>query len=67
MQGQSTSSARSTPACGTLAPRPAPVRIHKDYTQASARDIQELSFAPFPIWFPAARDQRASARFYTVV
>ena len=31
-QGQSTSSARSTPARGTLAPCPAPVRIHKDYT-----------------------------------
>ena len=30
--GQSTSSTRSTPARGTLAPHPAPVRIHKDYT-----------------------------------
>ena len=66
-QGQSTSSARSTPARGTLAPRPAPPRIHKDYTQAPTREIQELRFAPFPTWFPAARDQRASIRFYIVV
>ena len=66
-QGQSTSSARSTPTCGTPAPRRAPVRIHKDCTQAPTREIQELRFALFPTWFPAARDQRASARFYTVV
>jgi len=65
--GQSTSSARSTPARGTPAPHPAPARIHKDYTQAPTREIQELRFAPFPTWFPAARDQRANARFYTVV
>jgi len=39
-QGYSTSSARSTPARGTPAPRPAPIRIHKDYTQAFAREIQ---------------------------
>ena len=26
-----------------------------------------MRFAPFPTWFPAARDQRANARFYTVV
>jgi len=26
-----------------------------------------LRFVPFPTWFPATRDQRASARFYTVV
>jgi len=31
-QGQSTSAACTTPARGTLAPRQAPVRIHKDYT-----------------------------------
>jgi len=31
-QGQSTSAARSTPSHGPIAPRPAPVRIHKDYT-----------------------------------
>jgi len=31
-QGKSTSTARSTPARGTPAPRQAPVRIHKDYT-----------------------------------
>jgi len=43
------------------------VRIHKDYTQASAREIQELCFVPFPTWFPATKDQRASTRFYTVV
>jgi len=67
MQGQSTSTARSTPARGTLAPRLAPVRIHKDYTQASAREIQELRLVPFPTWFPATRYQRASARFYTMV
>ena len=66
-QGHSTSSSRSTPARGTPAPRVAPARIHKDYTQAPTREIQELRFAPFPTWFPAARDQRANARFYTVV
>jgi len=43
------------------------VRIHKDYTQVSAREIQELRFVPFPTWFPATRDPRASARFYTVI
>ena len=43
------------------------MRIHKDYTQVLAREIQGLCFVPFPTWFPAARDPRASARFYTVV
>jgi len=43
------------------------VRIHKDYTQVSAREIQGLRFVPFPTWFPAARDPRASVRFYIVV
>jgi len=33
----------------------------------SAREIQQLRFVPFPSWFPAARDPRAGARFYTVV
>ena len=61
-QGESTSAARSTPA-----PCQAPVRIHNDYTQVSAREIQQLCFVPFPTWFPAARDPRASARFYTMV
>ena len=32
----------------------------------SAREIQQLWFVPFPTWFPAARDPRAGARFYTV-
>jgi len=45
--GQSTLSARSTLARGTPAPRPAPARIHKDYTLAPTREIQELRFAPF--------------------
>jgi len=67
MQGQSTSSTRSTLARGTPAPHAAPARIHKDYTQAPTREIQELRFAPFPTWFPVARDLRANARFYTVV
>ena len=40
--GQSTSAARSTLVRGPIAPRPAPVRIHKDYTQVSAQEIQEL-------------------------
>jgi len=66
-QGQSTSAARSTPARGTPAPRQAPVRIHRDLTQVSAREIQQLRFIPFSTWFPAARDPRASDRFYTVV
>ena len=43
------------------------MRIHRDLTQVSAREIQQLRFVPFPTWFPAARDPRASARFYTVV
>jgi hypothetical protein len=47
-QHQSTSTARSTPARGTPVARPAPVRIHKDYTHAHTREIQELRFAPFP-------------------
>ena len=38
-----------------------------DYTLVSAREIQQLRFLPFPTWFPAARDLRASVRFYTVV
>jgi hypothetical protein len=38
-QGQSTSAARSTPGRGSPAPRQAPVRIHKDYTQILAREI----------------------------
>ena len=66
-QGQSTSAAHATPARGTPAPRQAPVRIHRDYTQVSSREIQQLWFVPFPTWSPAARDSRASARFYTVV
>jgi len=32
-----------------------------------AREIQQLRFVPFPTWFPATRDPRAGARFYTVV
>jgi len=43
------------------------VRIHKDYTKVSTHEIQELQFVTFPTWFLAARDPRASARFYTVV
>jgi len=66
-QGQSTSAARATPARGTPAPRQGPVRIHRDLTQVSAREIQQLRFIPFPSWFPAARDPRAGSRFYTVV
>ena len=42
-QGQSTSAARTT-----LAPRQTPVRIHRDYTQVSAREIQQLRFVSFP-------------------
>jgi len=66
-QGQSTSTARATPARGTPASRQRPVRIHRDLTLVSAREIQQLRFIPFPTWFPAARDPRAGARFYTVV
>jgi len=65
--GQSTSTARATPARGTPASRQRPVRIHRDITLVSAREIQQLRFVPFPTWFPAARDPRAGARFYTVV
>jgi len=65
--GQSTSTARATPARGTPASRQRPVRIHRDLTLLSAREIQQLRFVPFPTWFPAARDPRAGARFYTVV
>jgi len=43
------------------------VRIHRDLTLVSAREIQQLWFVPFPTWFPAARDPRADARFYIVV
>jgi len=66
-QGQSTSAARTTRATSTPAPRQAPVQIHKDYTQVSTREIQGLRFVPFHTWFPAAKDPRASARFYKVV
>jgi len=66
-QGQSTSAARATPARGTPASRHRPVQIHRDLTLVSAREIQQLRFVPFPTWFPAARDPRAGARFYTVV
>jgi hypothetical protein len=38
-QGQSTSTARSTTARGTPAPRQGLVRIHRDLTQVSAREI----------------------------
>jgi len=38
-----------------------------DLTLVSAYEIQQLCFVPFPTWFPAARDPRASAWFYTVV
>jgi len=47
-QGQSTSAARSTPARGTPAPCQGPVRMHRDLTQVSAREIQQLRFVPFP-------------------
>jgi len=43
------------------------VRIHRDLTLVSAREIQQLRFVPFPTWFPATRDPRAGARFYTVI
>ena len=43
------------------------MRIHRDLTQVSAREIQQLRFVLFPTWFLAIRDPRASARFYTVV
>ena len=65
--GQSTSTARATPARGTPASRQRPVRIHRDLTLMSAREIQQLQFVLFPTWFPAARDPRAGAKFYTVV
>jgi len=52
-QGQSTSTARATPARGTPASRQ---RIHRDLTLLSAREIQQLRSVPFPTWFPAARD-----------
>jgi len=65
--GLSTSTARATPVRGTPAARQGPVRIHRDLTLVSAREIQQLQFVPFPTWFPAARDPRAGARFYTVV
>jgi len=52
-QGQSTSTARATPARGTSASRQ---RIHRDLTLVSAREIQQLRFVSFPTWFPAARD-----------
>jgi len=38
-QGQSTSTARATPARGTPAARQRPVRIHRDLTLVSAREI----------------------------
>jgi len=66
-QHQSSTPARSTSTRSMPAPAPAPARIHKDYTRAPTREIQELRFAPFPTWFPATRDQRAHTRFYTVV
>jgi len=66
-QGQSTSATRATPARGTPAPRQGLVRIHRDLTLVSAREIQQLRFVPFPTWFSSARDPRAGASFYTVV
>jgi hypothetical protein len=57
-QRQSSTPARSTPALA---------RIHKYYTRAPTREIQELRFVSFPTWFPATWDQRAHVRFYTMV
>ena len=48
-------------------PRPQgpPPVTHLDLRAATAKQVQQLRFVDFEVWFPPRRDDRASEGFYT--
>ena len=38
---------------------------HLDLRAATAKQVQQLRFVDFEVWFPPRRDERASEGFYT--
>ena len=39
--------------------------IHLDLRAAMARQVRQLRFVEFEVWFPPRRDERAAEGFYT--
>ena len=39
--------------------------VHLDLRAATARQVQQLRFVEFEVWFPPRRDERAAEGFYT--
>ena len=39
--------------------------VHLDLRAATARQVQQLRFVEFEVWFPLRRDERAAEGFYT--
>ena len=48
-------------------PRPQgpPLVTHLDLRAATAKQVQQLHFVEFEVWFPPRRDERAAEGFYT--
>ena len=48
-------------------PRPQglPLVVHLDLRAATARQVHQLRFVEFDVWFPLRRDERAAEGFYT--
>ena len=38
---------------------------HLDLRAATAKQVQQLHFVEFDVWFPSRRDERAAEGFYT--
>ena len=38
--------------------------VHLDLRAATARQVQQLRFVEFEVWFPPRRDERAAEGFY---
>ena len=41
--------------------------VHLDLRAATAKQVRQLRFVEFEVWFPPRRDERASEGFYTPV
>jgi hypothetical protein len=39
--------------------------VHLDLRAATAKQVQQLRFVEFEVWFPPRRDERAAEGFYT--
>ena len=39
--------------------------VHLDLRAATARQVRQLRFVEFDVWFPPRRDERATEGFYT--